>query len=46
MPRPVAELTLPVWPPQVNRPSLEKLAELGQTDGVFSTAPDLDRLLP
>jgi NitT/TauT family transport system substrate-binding protein len=42
----LATMTLPKWPAEINRSSVEKLAELGQTDGVFSKAPDLDSLLP
>jgi NitT/TauT family transport system substrate-binding protein len=37
-------LTLPKWPADYNRASLETLAKLGQQDGLFSTAPDLDKL--
>ncbi|MCC9739826.1 ABC transporter substrate-binding protein [Streptomyces sp. MNU89] len=37
-------LTLPRWPTETNRASIEKLAELGKNDGVFTKAPDLDAL--
>ncbi|MZE80122.1 ABC transporter substrate-binding protein [Streptomyces xinghaiensis] len=37
-------LTLPRWPTEANRASIEKLAELGKNDGVFTKAPDLDAL--
>jgi NitT/TauT family transport system substrate-binding protein len=37
-------LTLPKWPADYNRASLETLAKLGQQDGLFRTAPDLDKL--
>ncbi len=38
-------LTLPSWPAEVDMPSLEKLASLGQTDGLFGDKkPDLDTL--
>ncbi|MCC3652139.1 ABC transporter substrate-binding protein [Streptomyces sp. S07_1.15] len=37
-------LTLPRWPTEANRASIEKLAELGKKDGVFTKAPDLDAL--
>ncbi|MEU4682453.1 ABC transporter substrate-binding protein [Streptomyces xinghaiensis] len=37
-------LTLPRWPTEANRDSIEKLAELGKNDGVFTKAPDLDAL--
>ncbi|MDW5330278.1 ABC transporter substrate-binding protein [Plantactinospora sp. KLBMP9567] len=40
----VAALTLPKWPADYNRASLEALARLGQQDGLFDTAPDLDKL--
>ncbi|MEV2216761.1 ABC transporter substrate-binding protein [Streptomyces sp. NPDC050997] len=39
-------VTLPKWPAEANRPSIEALAKLGQEDGLFKTAPDLDKLLP
>lgn len=39
-------MTLPKWPTEPNRASIEALARLGQADGIFSTAPDLDKLLP
>ncbi|WP_030542699.1 ABC transporter substrate-binding protein [Streptomyces albus] len=37
-------LTLPRWPTGTNRESIEKLAELGRKDGVFTKTPDLDAL--
>jgi NitT/TauT family transport system substrate-binding protein len=47
IPAPVLErVTLPKWPAEANRPSIEELAELGRNDGLFKTAPDLDKLLP
>ncbi|SBT88237.1 NitT/TauT family transport system substrate-binding protein [Streptomyces sp. DI166] len=39
------QVTLPKWPAEANRPSIEKLAELGERDGLFKSAPDLDELL-
>jgi NitT/TauT family transport system substrate-binding protein len=39
-------LTLPRWPAEPNRASLERLAELGEQDGLFEKTPDLDKLLP
>lgn len=40
-------LTLPKWPVEINRASLETLAGLGETDGIFGSArPDLAKLLP
>ncbi|WP_328469404.1 ABC transporter substrate-binding protein [Actinoplanes sp. NBC_00393] len=41
-----AKLVLPKWPTQINEPSVEKLATLGATDGIFSGNPDLEKLLP
>ncbi|MEW2401341.1 ABC transporter substrate-binding protein [Streptomyces sp. NPDC046862] len=42
----VEKATLPRWPAEPNRASIEKLAELGQADGLFKKSPDLDTLLP
>jgi len=40
-------LTLPKWPTEINRPSVETLSKLGAQDGIFGGAtPDLDKLLP
>lgn len=39
-------LILPTWPQKPNRASLAILAKLAEKDGLFDTAPDLDRLLP
>jgi NitT/TauT family transport system substrate-binding protein len=41
-----AKLTLPKWPAEINRPSVETLAKLGTQDGVITGTPDLDKLLP
>jgi len=39
------ELTLPAWPAEIDMPSLEKLASLGETDGLFDgKKPDLTAL--
>ncbi|HEY8533148.1 MAG TPA: ABC transporter substrate-binding protein [Micromonospora sp.] len=38
-------MTLPLWPVEINRESVETLARLGQADGIFSKAPDIDQLL-
>ncbi|GAA0912351.1 ABC transporter substrate-binding protein [Streptomyces thermoalcalitolerans] len=47
IPRDVLErTTFPKWPAEPNRASIEKLAELGERDGLFKKAPDLDALLP
>ncbi|MFJ2262907.1 ABC transporter substrate-binding protein [Streptomyces sp. NPDC087844] len=41
----LAKLTLPGWPPDVDMASLEKLASLGERDGLFGDEkPDLDVL--
>ncbi|MGW5135984.1 ABC transporter substrate-binding protein [Streptomyces sp. NPDC004135] len=40
------KLTLPRYPAEPDRPSIERLAELGERDGLFDKAPDLDELLP
>jgi NitT/TauT family transport system substrate-binding protein len=40
-------MTLPNWPSKINRESVEELARLGKSDGLFGDAdPDLDKLLP
>ncbi|MGW0911180.1 ABC transporter substrate-binding protein [Streptomyces sp. NPDC002784] len=39
------QVTLPKWPAEPDRASLEKLMRLGQDDGLFKTTPDLDKLL-
>ncbi|WP_067510460.1 ABC transporter substrate-binding protein [Actinoplanes sp. TFC3] len=40
-------LTLPEWPAQINRASVQALADLGARDGIFGTAsPDLTKILP
>lgn len=39
-------MTLPVWPAEINRASVQRVAELGLADGVFESEPDLDALLP
>ncbi|MFD0306593.1 ABC transporter substrate-binding protein [Streptomyces sp. NPDC127119] len=41
----LAKLTLPAWPEDVDMPSLEKLAALGEEDGLFGDKkPDLEAL--
>jgi NitT/TauT family transport system substrate-binding protein len=43
----VAEsLQLPGWPTEINRASIETLAELAVADGLLEEVPDLDGLLP
>jgi NitT/TauT family transport system substrate-binding protein len=39
-------MILPNWPNTINRASLERLATLGGTDGIFAKPPSLDELLP
>lgn len=40
-------LTLPKWPTEINRASVETLAKLGAQDGIFGSAtPDLSKILP
>ncbi|MEV0640469.1 ABC transporter substrate-binding protein [Streptomyces sp. NPDC050619] len=40
------QVTLPKWPAEANRASIEALSKLGEEDGFFKTKPDLDKLLP
>lgn len=42
----LAKVTLPKWPADENRASIEKLAQLSVRDKLFTKAPDLDQLLP
>ncbi|MEU6373058.1 ABC transporter substrate-binding protein [Streptomyces sp. NPDC046909] len=42
----LAKVTLPAWPAEPDRASLDALEKLGQEDGLFKTEPDLDKLLP
>jgi NitT/TauT family transport system substrate-binding protein len=39
-------VTLPKWPAEANRASIEALMKLGEEDGLFKKTPDLDALLP
>jgi NitT/TauT family transport system substrate-binding protein len=39
-------LTLPKWPTEINRASVETLSKLGAQDGIFTGTPDLGKLLP
>jgi NitT/TauT family transport system substrate-binding protein len=39
-------LTLPKWPTEINRASVETLVKLGAQDGIFTGTPDLAKLLP
>ncbi|MEU2621425.1 ABC transporter substrate-binding protein [Streptomyces sp. NPDC007157] len=42
----LAAVTLPKWPADPNRSSIDTLEKLSEQDGLFKTAPDLDKLLP
>jgi len=39
-------MILPDWPQDINRASLDKVAQLGEQDGIFKKPPALDQLLP
>ncbi|MET8151037.1 ABC transporter substrate-binding protein [Actinoplanes sp. NPDC049668] len=39
-------MILPNWSSDINRASLEQLATLGRADGIFTSSPALDQLLP
>ena len=41
-----AAMTLPKWPTEINKASVQTLATLGQHDGLFTKAPDLSQFLP
>jgi NitT/TauT family transport system substrate-binding protein len=45
-PEVAAELTLPAWPPEINRASSDQLAQLAIQDGLLTAPPDLDALYP
>jgi NitT/TauT family transport system substrate-binding protein len=45
-PEVVAKATLPKWPADINRASVEALADQAITDGTLTAKPDLDKLLP
>jgi NitT/TauT family transport system substrate-binding protein len=42
----IAKVTLPKWPPDINRDSVQKLSDLAVTDGLLAKPADLDKLLP
>lgn len=42
----IAQVTLPKWPADINRQSVEVLGDLMVTDGVLKEKPDLAKLLP
>jgi NitT/TauT family transport system substrate-binding protein len=41
-----ASLTLPRFPPEINRDSVKVLSDLAEQDGLLTKAPDLNDLLP
>jgi NitT/TauT family transport system substrate-binding protein len=41
-----AKIVLPKWPTDINRPSVQALADLAVGDGLLTKAPDLNALLP
>jgi NitT/TauT family transport system substrate-binding protein len=45
-PEVIAKVTLPKWPADINRDSLETMADLAVEDGLLKEAPDLNALLP
>jgi len=45
-PEVIEKLTLPTFPPEVNRESVATLADLALEDGLLSEAADVDALLP
>ena len=45
-PKVAAEVTLPSWPEEINKESVQKLSDLAQQDKLLTKAPDLTALLP
>lgn len=45
-PEVAAKLTLPKWPQEINRQSVQTLADLAVQDGLLAKAPDLSALMP
>lgn len=45
-PEVIEEVTLPKWPAEINRESVDTLAELALEDGLLSEPADVDSLLP
>jgi NitT/TauT family transport system substrate-binding protein len=45
-PKVIQQLTLPTWPPEINRTSVQTLAQLAQQDGLLTKQPDVAALLP
>jgi NitT/TauT family transport system substrate-binding protein len=42
----LAKLTLPKWPSEINRESVQTLADLAVEDGLITNPPDVNALLP
>ncbi|HEX6356266.1 ABC transporter substrate-binding protein [Actinophytocola sp.] len=42
----IAKVTLPKWPAEINRKSIEDIADLAREDGLLTNPADLDSLLP
>jgi NitT/TauT family transport system substrate-binding protein len=42
----ISKLVLPKWPPDINRDSVQTLADLATQDGLLTQPPDLNALLP
>jgi NitT/TauT family transport system substrate-binding protein len=42
----LSRLTLPSWPAEANRASIETLTKEGKQDGLFKSTPDVGKLLP
>jgi NitT/TauT family transport system substrate-binding protein len=45
-PETIEKLTLPKWPAEINRDSVEELADLAQEDGLVTNPVDVNALLP
>lgn len=45
-PEVIAKVTLPKWPADVNKESVQTLADLALEDGLLSEAANVDALLP
>jgi NitT/TauT family transport system substrate-binding protein len=42
----IAQVTLPKWPAEINRASVQTLADLAVQDGLLARPADLTALLP
>ncbi|EPD67265.1 MULTISPECIES: ABC transporter substrate-binding protein [Streptomyces] len=42
----LSKMTLPRWPAEPNKASIEALAKQGEQDGLFKSTPDVDKLMP